>query len=59
MEVRNPRIQSTGVWSHQCLDSSLASIIAAVAAEAWAKPVVVTKEEQHGKTYTVEIETVE
>jgi len=59
VEVRNPRIQSTGAWSHQCLDSSLASIIAAVAAEAWAKPVVVTKEEQHGKTYTVEIETVE
>jgi hypothetical protein len=59
VEVRNPRIQGTGVWSHRCLDSSLASIIAAVAAEAWSKPVVVTGEEQSGKTYTVDIEAVE
>jgi hypothetical protein len=59
VEVRNPRIQSTGTWSHQCLDSSLASIIATVAAEAWEEPVVVTKEEQSGKTYAVEIEAVE
>ena len=59
VEVRNPRIQSTGAWSHQCLDSSLASIIATVAAEAWEKPVAVTKEEQYGKAYAVEIEAVE
>jgi hypothetical protein len=59
VEVRNPRIQSTGAWSYRCLDSSLASIIAAVAAEAWSKPVTVTGEEQSGKTYTVEIEAVE
>ncbi|HEY41209.1 MAG TPA: hypothetical protein G4O18_05050 [Dehalococcoidia bacterium] len=58
VEVRNPRIQSTGAWSHQCLDSSLASIIATVVAEAWERPVVVTKEEQYGKTYVVEIEAV-
>lgn len=59
VEVRNPRIQSAGDWSHQCLDSSLASVIASVAAEAWDKPFVVTSEEQHGRTYTVEIEPVE
>ena len=58
VEVRNPRIQSAGDWSHQCLDSSLASVVASVAAEAWNKPFVVTNEEQSGRTYTVEIEPV-
>jgi hypothetical protein len=59
VEVRNPRIQSTGDWSHQCLDSSLASVVASVAAEAWNKPFVVTDEQQNGRIYTVEIEPVE
>jgi hypothetical protein len=59
VEVRNPRIQSVGDWSLQCLDSSLASVIASVAAEAWDKPFVVTGEGQHGRIYTVEIEPVE
>ncbi|UCB42295.1 MAG: hypothetical protein JSV77_07460 [Dehalococcoidales bacterium] len=59
VEIRAPRIQNAGTWTHQCLDSSLASVVASVAAEAWNKPFVVAKEEQHGRTYTVEIEAVE
>jgi hypothetical protein len=59
VEVRNPRIQTADEWSHQCLDSSLASVVASVAADAWNKPFIVTNEEQHGSTYAVEIEPVE
>ena len=57
VEVRNPRVQSTGASSHQCLDSSLASVIASVAAEAWDGPVVVAREERRGRTHTIELET--
>ncbi len=59
VEIRAPRIQGVDTWTHQCLDSSLASVVASIAAEAWNKPFVVAKEEQRGRTYTVEIEAVE
>jgi len=59
VEIHALRIQSTGTWTHQCLDSSLASVVASVAAEAWNKPFIVAREGQHGRTYTVEIEAVD
>lgn len=51
--VYGSRIENNGAWSHQCLDSSLASVVASVAAEAFDKPVTVTGEQRHGKRYTI------
>jgi hypothetical protein len=59
VEIRAPRIQGVDTRAHQCLDSSLASVVASIAAETWNKPFVVAEEEQSGRTYTVEIEAVE
>ena len=55
VEVYQPRIQNGTGWSHRCLDSSLASVVASVAAEAFDRPVTVTGERQLGKRYTIDL----
>lgn len=58
VEIRNPRIESKATWSHQCLGGPLASIVASVAAEAWARPVTIKQEEQHRGKCFIELEVL-
>jgi len=59
VEIRNPRIENKATWSHHCLGSPLASMIASVAAEAWDKPVTIREEEYHNGKCTIELEVME
>lgn len=56
VEIHNPRIENKDTWSHQCLGGPLASVVAAVAAEAWDKPVTIKQEEHHRGKYSIELE---
>jgi len=58
VEIYNPRIEKRITWSYHCLGGPLASIVAAVAAEAWDRPVAIKHEEQNGGKYSVEIEAL-
>ncbi|MFC1870228.1 hypothetical protein ACFLYE_03050 [Chloroflexota bacterium] len=59
VEIRNPRLESKTTWSHQCLGGPLASIAAAIAAEAWGKPVAIKQEGQTRGRYSIELEVLE
>jgi hypothetical protein len=58
IDIYNPRIENKTTWSHECLGSSLASIVASVAAEAWNKPVTIKQEEHHRGRYSIELEVL-
>ena len=58
IEIYNPRIENRTTWSHQCLGGPLTSIVASVAAEAWNKPVTITREEHHRGIYSIELEVL-
>jgi len=57
-EIRNPIIENKNNWSHQCLGGPLASIVAAVTAEAWNRPVTIKQEELNQKQCSVDLEVL-
>ena len=59
VEIHNPRLENETGWSHHCFGGPLASVVAAVAAEAWDRPVTIEQEEQNGSKYSVELEVKE
>jgi len=59
VEIRNPRIENKATWSHHCLGSPLASMVASVAAETWDKPVTIREEEHHSGKCFIELEVME
>ncbi len=54
--IHNPRIESKNTWSHHCLGSPLASMVASIAAEAWGKPVIIKQEYVEERKHLVELE---
>ncbi len=58
VEIYNPRVENNTTWSHQCLGSALASIVASVAAEAWDKAVTIKQEEEHRGKSSIELEVM-
>ncbi|HUV76229.1 MAG TPA: hypothetical protein VMW00_06255 [Dehalococcoidales bacterium] len=59
VEIHNPHLENGTGWSHHCFGGPLASVVAAVAAEAWDRPVTIEQEEQNGSKYFVELEVKE
>jgi len=59
VEIRNPRIENKATWSHHCLGSPLASMVASVAAETWNKPVTIKQEERHSGKCSIELKVLE
>ena len=55
VEINKPRLENDASWSHRCLGGPLATIVASIAAEAWEKPMSITKEEQHNGKYYIEL----
>ena len=58
VEIYNPRIENRTTWSHHCLGGPLASIVAAVTAEARDLPVIIKREERNRGKHSVEIEVI-
>jgi hypothetical protein len=56
VEISRPRLENGSTWSHQCLGGPLATLVASVAAEAWQKPMTVSKEESAGGKQIIELE---
>jgi hypothetical protein len=56
IEISHPRLESDNSWSHRCLGGPLAVVAASVAAEAWDKPMTISREERVNGTYRVELE---
>ena len=56
VEIDRPRLENGSTWSHQCLGGPLATLVASVAAEAWQKPMTISKEERVNGKHTVELE---
>jgi hypothetical protein len=56
--IHNLRWFNARLWSDDCFGSPVASIAAAVAAEAWDKPVVIASEVMSGKKLHIELEAV-
>lgn len=56
VEVRGPRITGSPAEAGGCLDSSLAAVIATVAAEAWNRPFAVAGEVRRGRRHIVQME---
>ena len=55
VEIANPFINSKTTWTHHSLGGPLASVVAAVAAEAWNRPITITQEGKRGGKYLVEL----
>ena len=55
VEVYGSHIENNGTRPLRSLDSSLASVIASVVAEAFEKAVIVTGEQRHGRKRTIEL----
>lgn len=58
VEIHNPRIENKTTWFHQCLGGPLTSIVASVAAEAWNRPVTITREEYRRGIYSIELDVL-
>lgn len=58
VEINKPRIENGTSWSHHCLGGPLATVVASVAAEAWNKPVTISREEPGNGKYYVELEVM-
>jgi len=56
VEIYKPRLENGTSWSHQCLGSPLATVVASIAAEAWNKPMTVSQETRENGKYFVELE---
>jgi hypothetical protein len=56
VEINRPRLENGSTWSHQCLGGPLATLVASVAAEAWQKPMTISKEESNGGKHCIELE---
>jgi hypothetical protein len=56
VEIDKPRLENGTSWSHQCLGGPLATVVASVAAEAWNKPMTISREEQNNGKYCIELE---
>lgn len=56
VEVLHSRIENKATWHQECLGEPLASIVASVTAEAWDKPVTVTREEHLNGKHAIELE---
>lgn len=56
VEINRPRLENGSTWSHQCLGGPLATLVASMAAEAWQKPMSVSKEENAGGKQIIELE---
>jgi hypothetical protein len=56
VEINRPRLENGSTWSHQCLGGPLATLVASVAAEAWQKPMTISREERINGKYHVELE---
>jgi len=57
--IYNPRIDNHANWSHHCLGYPLSSMVASIAAEAWNKPVSITRQENGNKRKClVELEVI-
>jgi hypothetical protein len=56
VEIDKPRLENGTSWSHQCLGGPLATVVASVAAEAWNKPMTISREEQSNGKYCIELE---
>jgi hypothetical protein len=56
IEINRPRLENGNSWSHQCLGGPMAAVVASVAAEAWNKPMTISREEQANGTYHIELE---
>ena len=56
VEIDKPRLENGTSWSHQCLGGPLATMVASVAAEAWNKPMTISREEQNNGKYCIELE---
>jgi len=56
VEIFKPRLENGASWSHQCLGGPLATVVASVAAEAWDKPMTISREAQVNGKYSVELE---
>jgi len=58
VEIHHPRIENNNTWSEHCLGGPLASVAAAVAAEAWNKPVMIEQEEYLKGRCSVQLEVM-
>ncbi len=58
VEIYNLHAENKDTWLYQYLGGPLASVVASVTAEAWNRPVTITKEEHHGKRCSVDIEVL-
>jgi len=58
VEIHRPRLASETGWSQHCLGGPLASIAAALAAEAWDRPVTILREDSLPGMQRVELEII-
>jgi hypothetical protein len=58
VEMNRPRLENDNSWTHDCLGGPLATVVASVAAEAWNKPMTISREEQNNGAYSVELEVM-
>jgi hypothetical protein len=56
--IQKPQLGDGAAWSHSCLGSPLASIVASITAEAWDKPVIIRQEKLIEGKCELEIEVV-
>ena len=59
VEIRNPYTSGKTTLAHQTLGGPLASVVAAVAAEAWDRPVTITGEGNKAGKYLVELKVLD
>jgi hypothetical protein len=57
--ISHPRLEYDNIWLYQCLGSPLASVAAAVAAEALGKPIVIEQETRNKDQHIVEMKVQE
>jgi hypothetical protein len=56
VEIDKPRLENGTSWSHQCLGGPLATMVACLAAEAWDRPVTISREEHRDGKCCIELE---
>jgi hypothetical protein len=56
IEIHRPRLENGSTWSHQWLGGPLATLVASVAAEAWQKPMTISKEDSDNGKHCIELE---
>ena len=56
VEIHKPRLEYSASWSNQCLGGPLTSVVASVVAEAWDKPMTISRETPGNRKYSIELE---